>query len=93
MRYPVLFPLLVWVCTVFTGSLLCQEAPSGDQNGTEQQKPYQKMTPEERAAATRAFLGLGAVPDKAAAAVGAPLFHANCAVCTGSRPAEPWVQA
>ena len=41
------------------------------------------MSPEQRAAATRAFLGLGAMPDKAAAARGAPLFEKNCAVCHG----------
>jgi len=43
------------------------------------------MTPEERAASTRAFLGLGAAPDKAAASRGAPLFQANCAVCHGKQ--------
>ena len=48
-----------------------------------QQQDYQHMTPTQRAAATRAFLGLGAVPDKAAAARGAPLFVQNCAFCHG----------
>ncbi len=41
------------------------------------------MTPEQRAAATRTFLGLGAEPDKAAAARGEPLFVRNCAFCHG----------
>ncbi len=41
------------------------------------------MTPEQRSASTREFLGLGAVPDRAAAARGAPLFEKNCAVCHG----------
>lgn len=41
------------------------------------------MTPEQRSAATRAFLGLGPVPDRAAAARGAPLFEQTCAVCHG----------
>jgi mono/diheme cytochrome c family protein len=41
------------------------------------------MNPEQRAAATRSFLGLGAVPDKVAAARGEPLFEQNCAVCHG----------
>jgi cytochrome c oxidase cbb3-type subunit 3 len=41
------------------------------------------LTPEQRAAATRVFLGLGAAPDKAAAARGAPLFQQNCAFCHG----------
>lgn len=81
MRYQVICLLLALACA---GSV-CQEAPTGDQNSTQQQKPYQKMTPEERAAATRAFLGLGATPDKAAAERGAPLFQANCAVCHGKQ--------
>jgi mono/diheme cytochrome c family protein len=40
-------------------------------------------TPEQRAAAPRVFLGLGAAPDKAAAARGAPLFQQSCAFCHG----------
>ena len=40
-------------------------------------------SPEQRAAATRVFLGLGAEPDKAAAARGAPLFRQNCGFCHG----------
>lgn len=85
MRYPVLFALLVAGCVASATWMVCQEAPTGDQNSTQQQKSYQKMTPEERAASTRAFLGLGAVPDRAAAARGAPLFQANCAVCHGQQ--------
>lgn len=41
------------------------------------------MSPEQRAASTRAFLGLGPEPDKAAAARGAPLFQRNCSFCHG----------
>lgn len=37
----------------------------------------------DRAEATRQFLGLGAEPDRAAAARGAPVFAANCAFCHG----------
>jgi len=40
-------------------------------------------TPEQRAAATRVFLGLGPEPDRAAAARGAPLFQQNCGFCHG----------
>lgn len=40
-------------------------------------------TPEQRAEATRTFLGLGPAPDKAAAQRGAPLFQQNCAFCHG----------
>lgn len=40
-------------------------------------------TPEQRAAATRAFLGLGPLPDAAAATRGAPIYQRNCAFCHG----------
>jgi len=59
-----------------------QPIQAGSQEGVQPQS-YQTMTPQQRAAATRAFLGLGAVPDKAAAARGAQLFVANCAFCHG----------
>jgi cytochrome c oxidase cbb3-type subunit III len=62
---------------------VAQEGPSGDQAPAQRQPNYQNMTPEQRAAATRAFLGLGAEPDKAAAARGAPVFQRNCAFCHG----------
>ena len=42
-----------------------------------------RSAPEQRAAATRVFLGLGPEPDKAAAARGAPLFQQDCAFCHG----------
>jgi cytochrome c oxidase cbb3-type subunit III len=59
-----------------------QEGPGGDQTSPRPQN-YQNMTPEQRAAATREFLGLGAKPDRAAAARGAPVFKQNCAFCHG----------
>ena len=58
-------------------------APQDMPGNSPQQTPYQNMTPEQRANATRAFLGLGAEPDKAAAERGAPLFLHHCAVCHG----------
>ena len=64
---------------------ICQEEPSGSQNGSHQQTPYQNMTPEQRSQATRKFLGLGPEPDKAAAARGAPLFQQNCGFCHGQQ--------
>jgi cytochrome c oxidase cbb3-type subunit III len=48
-----------------------------------QNPPAATPSPEQRAAATRVFLGLGAEPDKTAAARGAPLFQQNCAFCHG----------
>ena len=58
-----------------------QEGKTGGHEGAQQD--YQKMTPEQRSAATREFLGLGVMPDTVAAARGAPLFAQNCAVCHG----------
>jgi cytochrome c oxidase cbb3-type subunit 3 len=69
---------LIVIGTVAVG----QEGPARDQASPRPQN-YQNMTPEQRAAATREFLGLGAKPDKAAAARGAPLFKQNCAFCHG----------
>ena len=60
-----------------------QQTSTGSQEGIQQPRSYQHMTPAERAAATRAFLGLGPPPDKAAAALGAPLFQRNCSFCHG----------
>jgi cytochrome c oxidase cbb3-type subunit 3 len=74
MRGPALGGLLV-VAALAIG----QEGPSADQRQTS----YQNMTPEQRAAATREFLGLGAQPDKQAAARGGPVFKQNCAFCHG----------
>ena len=74
---------------LIAGSAVCvalvvagQQAQTSGQEGVQQQG-YQNMTPAQRADATRAFLGLGAVPDKAAAARAAPLFAQNCAFCHG----------
>jgi cytochrome c oxidase cbb3-type subunit 3 len=39
--------------------------------------------PDQRAAATRAFLGLGTPPDKVAAGRAAPVYQQNCAFCHG----------
>ena len=49
------------------------------------QQGNQAATPAQRAAATRAFLGLGAEPDQAAAERGGPLFARNCASCHGQK--------
>ncbi len=70
---------------VVAGFPASQETQTGDQNGAPQQKTYQSMTPEQRAAATRTFLGLGAEPDQAAAKRGEPLFQQKCAFCHGQQ--------
>lgn len=68
---------------IFSFLAAAQEMQSEPAGGAQQQKPWSAMTPEQRAAATRAFLGLGPPPDKAAAALGRPLFQRNCAFCHG----------
>ena len=69
----------VAVLFVLSALAIGQEGPANDQR----QPDYRNMTPEQRAAATREFLGLGARPDREAAARGGPVFHQNCAFCHG----------
>lgn len=59
-----------------------QQTQTGGQEGIQQERD-RTMTPAQRAAATRAFLGLGVMPDQAAAARGEPLFKQNCGFCHG----------
>ena len=59
-----------------------EQKQTGEQEGV-QQEHSQQMTPAERAARTRAFLGLGAMPDRVAAMRGAPIFKQNCGFCHG----------
>jgi cytochrome c oxidase cbb3-type subunit III len=58
-------------------------APPGNAPAAGGARAGPNATPEQRAAATRVFLGLGAAPDRAAAGRGAPLFQQNCAFCHG----------
>lgn len=60
---------------------ISQEGHADSQEDVEQDHPSTSLS--QRSAATRAFLGLGVMPDKVAAARGAPLFVQNCAVCHG----------
>jgi cytochrome c oxidase cbb3-type subunit III len=83
MRLPVLGAVICGSLVLAAAVASGQQAQTGGQEGVQQQTSYQNMTPEQRAAATRAFLGLGAEPDKAAAARGAPLYQRNCAFCHG----------
>jgi cytochrome c oxidase cbb3-type subunit III len=82
MRPTAALPALMAAILVGGAIATSQDMPAGGQRGG-QQPSYQSMTPEQRAAATRAFLGLGAEPDKVAAARGAPLFIHHCAFCHG----------
>ncbi len=47
--------------------------------------PSSNNMPDQRASSTREFLGLGAQPDKAAAARAAPVYQQNCSFCHGSQ--------
>jgi|ERR1700722_9376350 cytochrome c oxidase cbb3-type subunit 3 len=85
MRHSVYVAMLAGTLVVLAGFAISQKMQNGDQDAAPQQKPYQSMTPEQRAAATRAFLGLGPEPDKAAAKRGDPLFQQNCAFCHGQQ--------
>src|SRR5579871_5734051 len=60
-----------------------QQNQAGGQEGIMQQPADQNTPAAQRAAGTRAFLGLGAVPDKAAAARGEPTYTRICAFCHG----------
>jgi len=82
MRHPVVLVMLAAIFAIAVAAL-GQEEPSGGQNAAQQQKQNKDMTPEQRAAATRSFLGLGPEPDNAAAARGTPLYQKNCAFCHG----------
>jgi cytochrome c oxidase cbb3-type subunit III len=82
-RLPVFGAVICLRLAFVTAAGSGQQAQTGGQEGVQQQTSYQNMTPEQRAASTRAFLGLGAEPDKAAAARGAPVYQQNCAFCHG----------
>jgi mono/diheme cytochrome c family protein len=77
--------LLAGGFVVLAAAAAGQETPPVGENGVQPQPQpsYQNMSQEQRAAATRAFLGLGPAPDKAAAARGAPIFLESCAFCHG----------
>jgi cytochrome c oxidase cbb3-type subunit III len=66
-------PLLSTLIIVIALPLLSQEPSARRSDSTAQQ----------RTESTRTFLGLGAVPDKAAAERGAPLYQASCSFCHG----------
>lgn len=83
MRRLVLLAMLAGGLSILAAGANGQQAPAAGQEGVQQQTSYQNMTPDQRAASTRAFLGLGAVPDKAAAGRGAPLYQQSCAFCHG----------
>lgn len=70
---------------IFSGMAAAQEMEGEPAANPQQPRSHSGMTPQQRAAATREFLGLGPPPDKAAAALGAPLFQRDCAFCHGPR--------
>jgi cytochrome c oxidase cbb3-type subunit 3 len=64
--------LLSLVFGVVAIPLVAQDPPAG-----------RAGNPQQRAESTRAFLGLGVAPDKAAAERGAPLYQSSCSFCHG----------
>ncbi|HEY0263932.1 MAG TPA: c-type cytochrome [Granulicella sp.] len=74
MRHRYLSAVFVGGLAIFVFAAIGQEAPAGRGGGAGAQ---------DRGASTRAFLGLGVAPDKAAAERGAPVFQQNCAFCHG----------
>lgn len=68
-----LFASLAGCLALAAAIAISQEGPGGAAG----------RTPQQRAEATRSFLGLGPEPDKAAAALGQPIFEKNCAFCHG----------
>ena len=67
---------------------VCAALAAGQQNAATdsvgvQQQSKAKTAHSQRAEATREFLGLGAAPDRVAAARGKPVFMKNCAFCHG----------
>jgi cytochrome c oxidase cbb3-type subunit III len=86
MRRLFLIGTLAVAATVLAAVGLTQEPPTGEQNPQPQRpRSFMNMTPQQRAAQTRAFLGLAPPPNKAMVARGTPLFEQNCAFCHGPR--------
>jgi mono/diheme cytochrome c family protein len=80
MRHPLLNVISAGGLALLAAIAISQET----QNAAPPSNPPRANTaPEQRAAATRVFLGLGPEPDRAAAARGAPLFQQSCAFCHG----------
>jgi cytochrome c oxidase cbb3-type subunit III len=75
--------LLIGIATGVALETAASQSQTGIHEGV--QEGNQTAAPVQKAAATRAFLGLGAEPDKAAAERGAPLFVQNCAFCHGPK--------
>jgi cytochrome c oxidase cbb3-type subunit 3 len=76
MRHRLLTITFAGSFTFLVIALIGQEAPTTGRGGA-------NATPEQRAASTREFLGLGAAPDKEAAARAAPVYQQNCSFCHG----------
>ena len=66
---------LAWSLATLVVATSAQDVPAGGGRGG--------GAAEQRGASTRVFLGLGPAPDKAAAALGAPIYQKNCAFCHG----------
>ena len=82
MRYGAWAALLIGSLAHLGVIAATQQPQASTQEGVQPQGNANRSAAE-RAAATRTFLGLGATPDRAAAARGAPLFARICGFCHG----------
>jgi mono/diheme cytochrome c family protein len=87
MRHPVFYAISAGGLALLAAIAMSQQtqnaAPPANAPAAGGARAGANATPEQRAAATRVFLGLGPEPDRAAAARGAPLFQQNCGFCHG----------
>ena len=86
MRHTLLTITFAGTFTFLVIALIGQEAPTTGRGGA-------NATPEQRAASTREFLGLGAAPDKEAAARAAPCTSRTVRFAMDLRPADHLVPA
>jgi len=76
LRISPLFISMTGAFTLLVVTAIAQEMQPADGSS-------KTSVPQDRAASTRAFLGLGTLPDKAAVARAAPVYQQNCSFCHG----------
>jgi cytochrome c oxidase cbb3-type subunit 3 len=76
LRISLLFMSMAGAFALLVVTAIAQEMPPADGSS-------KTSVPQDRATATRAFLGLGTLPDKAAVARAAPVYQQNCGFCHG----------
>ena len=76
LRLSPLFMYMTGAMVLSVVTAMAQEMPAAGGSS-------KSSAPQDRAAATRTFLGLGTLPDKAAVARGVLLYQQNCSFCHG----------